>query len=513
MNETGRVRQVRRVHQALAVILVLAASAGAAAQSGLSLLDAARITLDEQPSIRFQREQVALAEGSLQVAAGRFDLQFGGTVDRTRNATPLRLQDQSTTFDTALTNQTLYTLGADKPLRSGLILSPSIGVTRQDLNYDPLATNRAAVAFGVTQPLLRGRGATVATAQETAARYDVGAASHTLRYTAALSVYQTAVAYWNYVAAHRNLAVVQASEQRARRLVEEMQTLIDAGNRPAAEIRQVNGNLAERIALRTAYQQVVFEARQSLGLAMGLPLDRAAALPSPSDAFPEVADGLPVVSDPLLLDRALQIRADLEASRQRELSTQSLIVAARDALKPQVDLTLRLGYSGLTEDSPFPGLFSSLARRLSGPNFVASVAVSRAQENNVARGQLARTEAARRQTQIQIDDLSRSIRSGVVVAQDDLARSAERVRLLREAAGLYATAVEDEREKLQLGLSTIIDLVLIEDRLTRSLLDEIAASLRYASALARLRFETGTIVGGGAAAFEVTADTLTTVPR
>jgi hypothetical protein len=55
--------------------------------------------------------------------------------------------------------------------------------------------------------------------------------------------------------------------------------------------------------------------------------------------------------------------------------------------------------------------------------------------------------------------------------------------------------------------------VLIEDRLTRSLLDEIAATLRYASALARLRFETGTLVAGAAPAFEVTAETLMTVPR
>jgi outer membrane protein len=100
----------------------------------------------------------------------------------------------------------------------------------------------------------------------------------------------------------------------------------------------------------------------------------------------------------------------------------------------------------------------------------------------------------------------------VVVAQNDLVRSAERAGLLREAAQLYGTAVEDERQKLQLGLSTIIDLVLIEDRLTRSLLEDISATLSYAAALARLRFETGTIVSGDAAGFRVTADALTTVP-
>jgi hypothetical protein len=87
------------------------------------------------------------------------------------------------------------------------------------------------------------------------------------------------------------------------------------------------------------------------------------------------------------------------------------------------------------------------------------------------------------------------------------------VRLLREAAGLYGSAVEDERQKLQLGLSTIIDLVLIEDRLTRTLLDEVSAMLSYAEALARLRFETGTLISGDAPWFQATTDALMTVPQ
>jgi outer membrane protein TolC len=483
-----------------------------AGQAGLTLLDAAQITIAEQPSIRFQQEQVTLAQGNLQAAGGRFDMRFGGNVDTTRSASPLRLQDQRLDLTSAVTNQSRVTFGLDKPLRSGLIITPSLGLTRNDLEFDPLAANRAAVNVAITQPLWRGRGAAVVTAEESAARVDVDATTSDLRYTAALSVYQTAVAYWNYVAAYRGLEVVRASEGRARRLVEETQTLIDAGNRPSADIRQVNGNLAERIAFRTAYEQSVFEARQALGLAMGLQPDRAAALPSPADAFPAVADSLPPVGDPLLMETALASRADLEATRRRERGTQFLITSARDALKPKVDLTLSVGYAGLTEGGPFPGLFSSLADRLTGANFLASVVVDKSKENNLARGQLRRVEAAHRQTQIRIEDLSRSIRSAVAVAQDDLSRSGARARLLRDAAGLYGTAVEDERQKLQLGLSTIIDLVLIEDRLTRSLLEEIAATLRYASALARLRFETGTIIDGAAGSFRVTADALTTVP-
>ncbi len=507
-----KVRTVRTVRIVRTVLLLALTTTDASAQTTLSLLDAARITLEEQPSIRFQREQVTLAEGALQAQGGRFDMQLGGSADTARSETPLRLQDQPANLTSAVSYISRYRLGVDMPFRSGLILSPSVGVTRQDLVYDPFATNRASVSFGLTQPLLRGRGAAVVTAQETAARYDVSATMQDLRHTASLSVFQAVMAYWQYVAAAKNLDVVRASEGRARRLVEETQTLINAGNRPAADIRQVNGNLAERIAFRTAFQQSLFEARQSLGLAMGLPLDQAAALPMPGDDFPALSDQLPVPGDPALLDTALRTRADLEATRQREQGTQHLITAARDALKTRVDLNVSVGYAGLTEDT-YGGLFTSLLRRFEGANVLAGVTVSRPRENNLARGQLSSTEAVRRQTLIRIDDLGRAIRSNVLVAQDDLARSAERARLLRDAASLYGTAVQDEAQKLQLGLSTIIDLVLIEDRLTRSLLDEISAHFSYAAALTRLRYETGTLVTGAAPSFGVTTETLTTVPR
>ena len=506
-------RLAGRAAPAALVIVTLAGGATVAGQSGLSLVNAAQITLAEQPQIKLQREQLVSAGGGLQVASGQFDIRLRGTAARTRNTTPLRVQDQLPDVTTTLTNQTNFTLGLDKPLRSGLILSPTIGVARQDLDVDPLATNRASVGIGVTQPLMRGRGTEVVTAGETAARYEVSATTRDLRYTAALSVYQTAVAYWNYVAAYRTLDIVQASEDRARALVGETQTLIAAGNRPAADIREVNGNLSERMALRISYEQALFEARQVLGLAMGLAADRAAALPSPVDDFPPLSDTLPTPGDPRMLDTAMASRADLDATRQRERETQVLIAPARDALRPQVDLQLNFGYSGLAEGAQFPGLFSSLANRVAGPNFLASVAVSQPKGNNAARGQLLQAEAAHRQIQIRLDDLSRSIRSNVMVAEDDLARSAERARLLHDTAALYRTAVEDERQKMQLGRSTIIELVLIEDRLTRNLLDEVSSMAAYASSLAQLRFQTGTLVTGDAPGFLVTADALTTVPQ
>lgn len=483
------------------------------AQAGLSIVEAAQITLIEQPAIHARREALRAAEASLQVAAGRFDTRLSGSLDHTRDGSALRQRDIAPAFDTTVTNQTRLVLGLDRQLRSSLLLRPSVTVSRQDLNFDPLAASRASVSVGITQPLWRGRGASVVTAQETAARFEMDASAHEVRGSASGSVYQTVLAYWNYVAAYRNLEIVIASEARARQLVEETRTLIEAGNRPAADIHQANGNLAERMALRASSEQAVFESRQLLGLAMGLPAERAAALPRPSDGFPAYTGDRPPIGDSSLRETALNRRADIAAARARERGTQSVLSAARNALEPQFDLSATVGYSGLTEGNGLATPFSAVLRRLTGPNFIASATVSKWRDNHAARGQLASADAAHRQILIRVEDLTRSILSGVAVAQDTLARSAERARLLQDAAQLYRTAVDNERQKLQLGLSTIIDLVLIEERLTRTLLEEVSASLAYASAVARLRFETSTFITAPAPAFGVTVESLTTVPR
>ena len=122
-----------------------------------------------------------------------------------------------------------------------------------------------------------------------------------------------------------------------------------------------------------------------------------------------------------------------------------------------------------------------------------------------------RTESAVRQAQIRTQDLTRTIRSAVAVAYNDLRQSVEQVRNSREASSYYESAVEDERQKQQLGRSTVIDLLNTEDRLTRTRLDLLSAQQGYANALVSLRFQTGTLVqGDGLDAVDL--QHLTTVP-
>lgn len=486
----------------------------------LTIVDAARVTISGQPDILLQQQQVNFNRGTLGLASSLFDPRVTASFSRGRDELPFTLAQKEQAqglFDSTVTNITSYRVGVEKQFRSGFLLSPSVEMQRQDLNFEDLSPNRAVVSIVGTLPLLRGRSRDVVTATERAARSDVFASELDLQHTAAGAVARTAQAYWTYVAATRRLAVLVDAETRARTLVGEMQALIDGGNRPAAEIRQVQANLADRVAQRAFGEQSLVEARHGLGLAMGITIPLIETLAPPADDFPALSDdeALNVVAVERLVRGALQRRRDLEAVATRQTSATTLREQARDALQPQVNLVTALGYAGIDEGNEFWKLMTPLAP--SGFNISTSLVVDWATLNNRALGTLARSEAAYQQTTIQRQELARTIGSNVAVAADGVRRSATRVRSAREAAALYTAAVDDERQKLQIGLSTIIDLILTEDRLTQSLVSEVEASLGYAQAVTRLRFEAGSLIdepsdGSAPTAGAIDRLRLTTVP-
>ena len=64
-----------------------------------------------------------------------------------------------------------------------------------------------------------------------------------------------------------------------------------------------------------------------------------------------------------------------------------------------------------------------------------------------------------------------------------------------EAAALLQQTVESERLRFHLGSSTVFTVIQAEELLTNALIARIDAQESYAVALAKVRFNTGTLIG------------------
>ncbi|MBT3354770.1 MAG: TolC family protein, partial [Candidatus Scalindua sp.] len=273
----------------------------------LRLLEAVQYTIARQPNILLDDWQVKVNEGLWQIQRGTFNTTVGTSVSDTVTHTPLNRYYRNY-YGTSETVErvTEYSVDISKEFRSGVELTPDITVTStEDLALHLTTTRKtetlATVSFDIKIPLLRERGRAANAADETSAKILTEASRYDLNYTTSQSILTTVNEYWNTVAAMDNLEIADKAETRARYMLEKTKILVDAGEQPASDISKLAANLHGKTSTRINKTQGLFEARQTLGLAMGLRFDEIVATPLPSEPLLNIDDAdlnkMPIAQD------------------------------------------------------------------------------------------------------------------------------------------------------------------------------------------------------------------------
>jgi outer membrane protein len=470
----------------------------------ISLQDAVRSALANHPRIQIVGAQAEINRGIAQVAAGQFDTRVGASASQSAGQTPISFfNSDGSQPGAALSN---YGVNWSKQFRSGISIGQQASALRQN-------GTQPQVAFTLSVPLMRGRGRAAVDAQEIAAGVNYDASLLDLSHAGAEAVLAVSVAYWNTLAAVRTVEALSASEARARKLVEDTRLMIEADRVPRIDLEQLQANLADKTAARIAAEQTLIEQRQQLGLAMGLATADIDAVPLPADALPEpIGAGILPSSVQDYIQQALERRADLLAARKRQEAAQALVAGAKNGLRPQLTLSLSAGYGGVASTPVSLLPVSNGSPVPLGRNAAANLVYDFSPRNQTALGLLTQTQARVRQELLRTEEISRTVVSGVVTAGAALSRSAAELVKAREATRHHELAVAGENEKVQHGLASLIDLVIADDRLTASMVSQMAAHARYAIAVPQLRFATGTFFDAGSPRKSISAADLITPP-
>ncbi|MEM7582105.1 MAG: TolC family protein [Acidobacteriota bacterium] len=477
-------------HRPLCVGLCVVAclASGNLAAEGLALQQVIDTTLHTSVGVRLARSQLRAGEGSLLITQSLFDPILSSAGSTTTSNDPV-LTGSSTSQTTDSASASL-----SRRFRSGLRLTPSLSIDRIDVE-NATAVSTGTVNLSLLAPLLENRWGKGDRLRVESAEVAYEGDRWNLTHQSALSVFQAADAYWSYVAASKNLEVFRISQRRAEQLVSEMRQLVDVEERPAADLIQVEGNASSKQIDTLSAEQSLIVARRSLGLAMGIPGPAIEALQLPSDGFPAT---VPFTADAdaveALIELALERRADLEAEYKDQESARLSLEADRDDLKPSLDLTVSAGYSGIDAGSGLDPLLGALTERISGLETTVRLSYQLPIRNDAAQGAALRSQSILEQQQILTEDLERRVRTAVLVAAEALERAALRALAAEQTVRLNRTTVDNEKKKSLLGLATLFDVILAEDRLTSALLNQVSAQQAYASAVASLRFETATLI-------------------
>jgi outer membrane protein TolC len=477
--------------------------------AGLDLLTAVRWTLERDPNVALEEARLEAARGVLVVARGEFDPVIAASTTVSESRIPDSAD--SVTETRALES----TLGLSFKLRSGLSLEPEVSLRRsEDLEASDLPGNEGTVTFRIRQPLLRGRGREVTTAREAAAERELAAAALDLEQRISDRLRAVVSQYWTWLAAEVDLEVLRASEAGSRELLEKTRLLIAADQVPAAELVQLEANLAAKESATIGGEQALFRARQDLGREIGLEAGEIAALSRPADTFPALdASTVPGLGQSAVwVDEARRRRADHRAAEARWEGAEILRRAAASDLQPVLDLIFAPTWSGFDTGEGAGRYFAPLGRNVPGAGASLGFSLLWPTGNHEAEGVLIQSEAALRQSALEVERVAKALGADVPAALDGLRRSAQRLEKANQAVRLFERAVVNEEKKLRAGTSTLLDLISQQDRLTAARQSEVAAELAVAQALVRLRFETGTLFADRGEAAEIQASRLITVP-
>ena len=472
----------------------------------LTLADAIRSTLLRHPQLRIQEQQVIAQQGVMEQAKGQFDTNLTADASQGHTYIPLTAyqeylyaQYDRMPITSANTNTSQISLGATKELRNGITLAPSITATRITDNLtNHGGVSQGSIQFAVVLPLLRGRGRGVVTAQETSSALQLKAAMFEVDETITGLLATVASSYWNVVAATKQLEVLQGSESRSRALTESIQSLIDADRLPRTDINNVKADLVAREASRLAGEQRLVEARQQLAIDMGLDASQMSELPEIAAEFPAELPLDQIPAGPQALERyielALDQRPELAAQKQRQQASRIIVGASRNALKPDLSVTLGTGVSGLDEGTRIDQYLVSPVHSARGGDLSGGIIYRFPPARDTAAGALKQATAAATQADLQYQEIARRTAAGVGPALSAVRSEALQLLRTHEAVRFYRNAQDAEREKLRMGAGSVINTITIEDYLTGALQGEIQAELEYAQALVRLRQATSTII-------------------
>ncbi len=467
-------------------------------EKAIDVLGAVKKTMELQPNIFIQQEQLNAARGAYRAGGGNFDWQLETALVHQQDNAPV------SDFDTGLERRETsdFSVGFSKLLRSGIVLSPYVQYTGYRYAHTGGGVsslhNTGGLGLLIKLPLLRGLGYENVGSEEIATGHEVKANQLLLARETANSVYASVKAFWSYLASVERLKIMTDAENRARSILKNTQTLARAGEVPAAELVNVQANLADKKSSRLTAAQAVTAAKAGLGIAMGLPYDKITVIPPPVGPFPsmdrdsmEQAKG---TDSSLYLRVAADRRYDLRAAGEQNEAARIRMEAAKDNRKPQLDLELSMGYHGLESGSSLSKSFQAVEYDQDTPDWNVGTRLTYPLGNNTAEGAFITSQAAYRRGVLQEKELLRSMNSDINVILSELFNLYEELRHSEQAVQEYMTAVSNEQEKYMMGETTLLDLLYIEDRRDNALLNHISVRERAAVGLANLRYVTGHLV-------------------
>lgn len=509
-------------------ILIISCSCFYDAQTQTSLLDFSQIALSKNPVLKRNVLSVKNAQAEIQVQKSIFDYSLFSNINYQKSKYHLFYSDPRNEY----LNKTLnahnldFNTGVQKKLITSQIIELGVNYSYNDNNVPFNSYNQQITPFrgdysgtfnlSITQPLLRGRGKSMATLPVRVSELIVEMVKDQNIFTASNELLQVGKAYWEYYNACRNLEIYQENENRIRNVLEMTKELVNAEKKPAGDLLQIQADLANQEKLTLQARQNWYASQTYLAQNVGMDETEIRKLPLPEDYFPSVEESGydEHLETQYFLDLALKNRADFAGLQKKMQALELQLELSKNNLKPTLDLSGFAFYGNTSQGNgksfQVSSLFNTEGRYVGAG---AKLTFNFALNNNLAKGNYAKDVIAIEDQRVVTQNLYRLVELSISNALNNLSLTAAAVKKSKEALENYRSAFINEQSKFQAGLTTLLNVILFQERLTGAELEYLRAQQKYAIAIAELRHETGTLLHKVNENISISRDSFYTLPH
>jgi outer membrane protein len=416
-----------------------------------------------------------------------------------------------TGVDNLVSQSAAGSTGLQKAFGSGAQLNLSFDNSWQSVNsprwsYSPYTTSGLQLNF--VQPLLRGFGPSINRRYIRIAENQDRIGDLLFKQQLIETVYGVVRLYYDFVALYQDVNVKTDSLAFAERLDADTKAQVEQGTaagvdatRAAAQVQAARLELERARGLLEEQQAILKNVLTRRG--SGDP--EVAAVSIVPTTSPNIAD-VPVRPVQDLFAEALRNRPDLEQARYQIENSTIVLRAARNNIKPKIDLVATVQNSGLagTANALAPdiapaligGYGSALGQlfRRDFPSYSGGVQIELPLRNRIAEGDAARDEVQLDQTRIRLQQMRNQARLEIENSLIAIHRARTALDAAVEARKLQEQSVEIERAKFEAGASTTFFVMQYENALAQARSTEVVSRSALLKAQAALQRSRGSIL-------------------
>lgn len=465
----------------------------------LSLRGYLELVLANNTEIAIQKLSIESPKNAITRALARFDPTVVASFRSTRSTSPTSDALAGATTLNQLTQPLNFSY--QQTLDTGTSYNIGFSGNKRSTNNEFATVNpslNASMNFTVTQPLLRNFGRyanriTVMIAQSRLKSSGYNLENQLLRLLA-----QAEIAYWSVIDARENLRVSEEALNLSEALLARSRRELELGAISPLDIYQPEENRANREIFVTQARFRLAQTLDSLRRQLGADLDpdfRHVPLVLTAEVLPPAEED--TIDPEAMVEVAYRMRPDLRSALQNLNVDDLSYESARNALKPDLSLSLSYTSAGLGgtvfERSDVFGQRSTIVNTIPGglgdalnqvfgfdfPTYGLTLSLRLPIRDRRAIADLADAAVSKRMNTLRARSTAQTIRLEVLNAVNQVESSKARVKLAQTSLDFSQKRVDAEQKKYDLGVTTIYFLLDAQNSLAASQSELVTQAAQY----------------------------------